>query len=245
MIASLGMYDMPHLQRAHDRLWAGIRTALGYGPDHLTRGGDPWAEWQSPDLLLAQTCGLPYRARLHDKVTLVGTPDYDLPDCPSGYYFSYLIRRRDDPRPLRELSKQGVMAYNEPLSQSGWAAPVAHLAARGLRPKRIKQTGSHLGSINSVLLKTADYAAIDAVTMLLWGAHDMDAVAYLEAFDTTEPTPALPYITALDRDPAPIADAVRSAIAAMPHEDRCDLRLKGMVDIPASEYLALPIPPTP
>ena len=69
MIASLPMYDMPHLRGAHDRYWTAIRDALGYGPDALTRGGDPWAEWQSPDLLLGQTCGLPYRARLHDKVT--------------------------------------------------------------------------------------------------------------------------------------------------------------------------------
>ena len=119
MIASLGMYDMPHLRDAHDRLWSGIRDALGYGPHHLTRDGDPWTEWQSPDLLLAQTCGLPYRARLHGRVTLIGTPDYNLPNCPPGHYFSYIIRRRDDPRDLKELSKQGVMAFNEPLSQSG------------------------------------------------------------------------------------------------------------------------------
>ncbi|WP_299551765.1 PhnD/SsuA/transferrin family substrate-binding protein [uncultured Tateyamaria sp.] len=245
MIASLGMYDMPHLRGAHDRLWAGIRKALRHGPDQLTRGGDPWTEWQSPELLLAQTCGLPYRARLHDQVTLVGTPDYDLPDCPQGHYFSYLIRRRNDPRPLPELSKRGVMAFNDPLSQSGWAAPLAHLENRKLRPRKTLQTQAHIASIRAVLRQKADFAAVDAVTLLLWAAEDTDAAVQIDAFDRTHPTPALPYITAQGHDPKPVFDAIATAISGLTHEDRCDLRLNGIVQIPPSEYLALPIPPAP
>ncbi|MEP1587280.1 MAG: PhnD/SsuA/transferrin family substrate-binding protein [Tateyamaria sp.] len=242
MIASLGMYDMAHLKNAHDRLWRAIRSELGFGPNALTRGGDPWEEWQSSDLLLGQTCGLPYRARLHDQVALVGTPDYDLPDCPAGYYFSYLIRRRDDPRDLAELSARGTLAYNEPLSQSGWAAPLAHMAQHNLRPIRTLQTHAHVASISAILDKRADYAAIDALTLLLWGANDADAVALLDAFERTDPTPALPFITAQGRDTAPIATAIKRAIASLAHEDRHDLRLKGLIQIPKADYLALPIP---
>ena len=245
MIASLGMYDMPHLQDAHDRLWAGIRAALGFGPTTLTRGGDPWEEWQSSDLLLAQTCGLPYRARLHGKVALVGTPDYDLPDCPPGHYFSYLIRRRDDPRNLKELSEQGVMAFNDALSQSGWAAPLAHLARHRLTPRRVLQTGAHLASVSAVLDQTADYAAVDAVTYLLWAQHDPNAAAVIDAFDRTTPTPGLPYITALTRDAEAIAQAVATTITALPEDDRHALRLRGLTQIPAQDYLRLPIPPAP
>lgn len=245
MIASLGMYDMPHLRDPHDRFWDAIRASLGYGPDQLTRGGDPWAEWQSPDLLLAQTCGLPYRARLHGSVTLVGAPDYDLPDCPPGHYFSYLIRRRDDPRALADLSRQGVMAFNDPLSQSGWAAPLAHLEERKLKPGETLQTGAHIESIKAVLYGKADYAAIDALTLLLWASEDTDAAAFLDAFDRTEPTPALPYITARGRDPKSIFDSIETAISNLSHEDRCALRLTGIVHLPPSAYLALPIPPAP
>ncbi|MEL7262657.1 MAG: PhnD/SsuA/transferrin family substrate-binding protein [Pseudomonadota bacterium] len=245
MIASLGMYDMPHLQGAHDRLWGGIRDALGYGPAQLTRGGDAWAEWLSPDLLLAQTCGLPYRARLHDHVALVGTPDYDLPDCPRGHYFSYLIRRREDARDLQALVDQGVMAFNEPLSQSGWAAPVAHLAGQNLRPKRLLQTGAHLASVSAVLDRSADYAAIDALTYLLWAQQDMDAAAFLTAFDRTTPTPTLPYITGASRDAAALARAISTAIKALSDEDRLDLRLRGLIHIPTEDYLRLPLPPAP
>ncbi len=245
MIASLGMYDMPHLQDVHDRYWSAIRQALGHGPDHLTRGRDPWAEWTSPDLLLAQTCGLPFRARLHDKVTLVGTPDYDLPDCPPGYYFSYLIRRRDDDRDLKELAEQGVMAFNDGLSQSGWAAPVGYLADKGLAPCRTEQSHAHHQSILSVFSENADFAAIDAVTWVLWSASDPRAAAELEAFARTDPTPGLPYVTARHRHPAPIAAAIRTAIASLDPADRTALRLKGLVQIPAADYLAHPIPPKP
>ncbi|APX11055.1 phosphate/phosphite/phosphonate ABC transporter substrate-binding protein [Tateyamaria omphalii] len=245
MIASLGMYDMPHLQGAHDRLWAGIRTALGHGPETLTRGDDLWRVWQAPDLLLAQTCGLPYRARLHGHVALIGTPDYGLPDCPPGHYFSYLIRRRDDTRGLKALCNQGVMAFNEPLSQSGWAAPVTHLTARNLAPRRMRQTGAHLASLNAVAAGDADFAAIDALTLLLAAQHDIDTTAAVTPFDRTAPTPALPYITARTLDPAPLAHAMRAAIARLSPTDRSALRLKGLVNMPASAYLALPIPPDP
>ncbi|WP_299615439.1 PhnD/SsuA/transferrin family substrate-binding protein [uncultured Tateyamaria sp.] len=245
MIASLGMYDMPHLRDAHDRLWSGIRAALGHGPDHLTRDGDAWAEWQSPDLLLAQTCGLPFRARLHGKVTLVSTPDYDLPDCPAGHYCSYLIRRRSDARDLKTLSNQGVMAYNDALSQSGWAAPVMHLKCHGAHPRNTIRTDAHIASIEAVLSGAADYAGIDALTYLLWAQVNPDKAQQIDTFARTSPTPALPYITALGRDPVPIANAIRSGIAALPADDRATLRLKGLIDIPASEYLALPIPPAP
>lgn len=79
MIAFLGMYDMPDLHAANDRLWTLIRQHLGFGPDTLSRGLDPWEIWQSPDLVLAQTCGMPFRTRLHRDVALIGTPDYGVP----------------------------------------------------------------------------------------------------------------------------------------------------------------------
>ncbi len=244
MIAAFGMYDMPHARAANDRLWAGVRGALGYGPDDLTRDTDPWDIWQSDDLLLAQTCGMPYRTRLHQRVQLVATPDHQLPDCPPGHYFSYLIKRYDDPRDLAALAK-GTMAYNEALSQSGWAAPVFHLQAQGLAPTATLQTGAHLSSISAVLDGSADFAGIDAVTLLMFGDDTPDTVARLNTFDRTAPTPALPYITAQGRDPAPLAAALDTAIAALAPQDRATLHLNGTTQISATDYLAIPIPKSP
>ncbi|MEO0634708.1 MAG: PhnD/SsuA/transferrin family substrate-binding protein [Pseudomonadota bacterium] len=242
MIASLPMYDMPHLRDAHDRYWQAIHTALGYGPQTLTRDADPWTHWRSPDLLLSQTCGLPFRVRLHDQVQLIGTPDYRLPDCPRGYYFSYLIQRRDDPRDLPTLARDGVFARNDPLSQSGWAAPLQFLQDRGLRPAHVIDTGAHLASLRQVIDGTADFAAIDAVTFHLWADHAADDLPKIAATHRTDPTPGLPYITALGTDPAPLADAIRTAIRGMAHDDLVALRLNGLVQIDASEYRAIPVP---
>lgn len=239
------MYDMPHAAPALDRLWHAIRTDLGTGPAHLSRGDDPWQDWQSPDLLLGQTCGLPYRARLFGQVSLVGTPDYGLRDCPPGYYHSLILRRTDDSRDLHALARDGTMAFNEPLSQSGWAAPVAHLARHGLRPGRAVQTGAHLNSARAVLNGRADYAAVDVVSYLMWDRAEPGMFSGLAAFARTEPTPGLPLITARGRDPEPIARAVTRAIDGLSADDRDILMLRGLVQISDETYRALPIPPGP
>lgn len=145
MIASLGMYELSGMAGANDRLWALIRDGLRArgiaAPDGLTRGEVAyWDAWQSPDLVLSQTCGFPYRARLHDKVTLIGTPDYGLPGCPPGHYCSVFVARKDDPRVTLDQFDGTALAYNEPLSQSGWAAPqimpppMACISRRACRP---------------------------------------------------------------------------------------------------------------
>ncbi len=64
MIAALPMYDRPELTGATDRYWALIRDGLRArgvdAPDTLWRGEDDlMALWLAPDLVLAQTGGLP------------------------------------------------------------------------------------------------------------------------------------------------------------------------------------------
>lgn len=243
LIASLGMYDTAETAAANDRLWAGIHRILGYGPARLSRDGDLWGHWMSPDLLFSQTCGMPYRTRLHGKVQIVGTPDYGLPDCVPGQYYSVLIRRRGDMRDLQALA-QGTLGYNEALSQSGWAAAYTHLTQRGLEAAHGLQTGGHSASIAAVLSSAADFAAIDAVTWALYRRCDPRA-AELEVFDNTEPTPALPYITSMDQDASALRGALAQAIADLSEVDRTSLHLNGIVDIPASAYLSVANPPAP
>lgn len=249
MIAALPMYDRPETSAANDILWMAIRTALRAdgieAPHSLTRPDDPWTVWRAPDLLLAQTCGLPFRSCLHESVALVASPDHGLPGCPPGHYFSVLVCRRHGGRIPQTRDFDGAtLAYNEAVSQSGWAAPWAHFAALGLGIGARIATGSHRASALAVAEGRADFAAIDAVTWALIERHDAIA-AKLAVFDRTAPTPALPFITAKARPARRIAVALRRAVASLSPRTRAALLLKGVTRLDAARYLALPIPPAP
>lgn len=250
MIASLGMYDRAECQPANDRLWAlirdGLRAAGIDAPERLTRGeGAYWPAWQSPDLILSQTCGYPFRARLHGQVRLVGTPDYGVEGCPPGHYRSVLVARAGDGRgDVAEFD--GVpLAYNEALSQSGWAAPQTHAARIGIRLPAGPATGAHRASAETVAEGRADIAALDAVTWGLIQRFDPALAAVLKVVGRTDPTPGLPLITGPAQDADLIAGCVARAIDALSEDDRATLRLRGLVRLPAADYLAVPNPPAP
>ena len=248
MIAALPMYDRPELRAETDRYWALIREELAArgidAPEGLRRGDAVLIpQWESPDLILSQTCGFPYRARLHGRVELVGTPDFGNEGCAPGYYRSILIARADDPRGVFEAFDGARIAYNDGLSQSGWAAPVNHAAARGIRLRPGVETGSHRASFVAVAEGRAELAAIDALTWAL--ISEFEDVSGVKVVGATDPTPALPYITAKGRDAGAIFAAVAAAIARLDVRDRGRLHLRGIVAIPAEAYLAVPIPPAP
>ena len=245
MIASLPMYLTPLTAAAYDRLWQAIRN-------HLTEAGiaaparlmdnipDHMAHWSAPDLLLSQTCGLPYRALLKDRVTLVGVPDFGLPDCPPGYYNSVLITRADDP--VAELSALADrrFAYNEALSQSGWASVALSVPDILGGPKMM--TGSHRASARAVRDGQADFAAIDAQTWRQMG--DLGETDGLRVLHRTAPMPGLPLITRQAVLVPALQAAVDHGISTLGAEDRDALGLRGLIRLSPAAY-DLPIPPMP
>lgn len=244
MIAFLGMYDRPETAEANDMLWQAVRQNLGQGPEHLSREIDPWSAWQSPDLMLAQTCGCPFRTRLYGEVQLVGTPDYGLPDCPPGYYCSvFVAREADGPARLGDFDRQRF-AYNEALSQSGWAAPLIHMQDGNMLPGDLVETGGHRASAQAVAEGRADFAALDLLSWQLMQEYD-DFAQDLYVVERTQPTPGLPFITALNQDPARIFVALKSAIQGLASDTRDILHLKDLIHIEPSDYLAVPTPPGP
>ncbi|MHC0053248.1 phosphate/phosphite/phosphonate ABC transporter substrate-binding protein [Actibacterium sp. D379-3] len=247
MIAALPMYDRPENADAHDRLWALIRDALRAegvaAPDTLTRDMDIWDGWQHPDLVLGQACGLPIRARLHDRVTLIATADYGLPDTPPGHYHSLFVVRANAPDDLTAYTDK-VLAYNEALSHSGWAAPPLAAGKLGFRFTRHRETGAHRHSAAEVAGGRADIAAIDAISWRGIVAHDPAARA-LKVIGRTAASPGQGFITARGTDPEPHLRALHAAFAALPAGDRTALGLRGLVRLPLSDYLAVPTPPGP
>jgi ABC-type phosphate/phosphonate transport system substrate-binding protein len=246
MIASLPMYARPELDYAISHLWDLIRKNLSKkgipAPITLSQDAEDVSSWLDPGLVLSQTCGMPYRNILHGKVQLVGTPNYDLPNCPPGHYCSAIVVRKNDPRLLLKDYDQAVLAYNMKISQSGYAAPLNYATAQGIHfPNRVESHG-HLGSAEMIVSGKADIAAIDAVTWILIERHEAFASKLRVLERTTPTTPVLPLITSLGLNADQIFDAVEQAIQDLPQDMRDAMLLKGIVKIPASEYLNIPNP---
>src|SRR4051794_33542745 len=86
MLAGLPMYDPPELRDAVNSWWSGLACAfraegVGDVPDRLDRSLRPETLWDSPDLLLAQTCGYPLVGPWSGRLRYVATPRYAAPGC--------------------------------------------------------------------------------------------------------------------------------------------------------------------
>lgn len=245
MQASLPMYDLPALRGAHDRYWQLIQSGLAEAgidaPQTLDHSGIGTAFWTGPYLVFSQTCGMPYRTLLHGKVQIIGTPDYGLPGCPPGYYMSYLIKRRDDPRTNLRDFEATIAALNEYGSQSGFAALAGAVSDAGITLSKVVVTGAHAASVKAVASGTADLAAIDAITWKLLCEHE-GVGSVVDAFTQTTPTPGLPYICSLSVNRKQVFNAVLSAINSLSQTDKDLLMLRGLVDLGPDLYTAVPTP---
>lgn len=241
--ASLPMYWRPENADLWRAFWAVVQDcAQAEGvtlPDLTPPDALPeewYAHWQSPDLALSMTCGLPFRSRLHDKVQYIGTLDFGL-GGPAGHYHSRIITRRDLSGPPR------VLAYNSADSQSGWAA-AQDIPDRASLTTYLP-TGAHDASLAAVAEGRADIACLDAVTWRILQEFDPNAARVAPA-GITRPTPGLPLIAAKATDPAPLRRILQNATNAFAPED--PMRMGGRMTfhvLPLDAYLAQPIPAPP
>lgn len=245
MIANLMMYRRPELEGAHNRYWALIRKNLAEvgidSPKHLSQDAEEFSVWNDPNLVLSQTCGMPYRKWLHPNVTLIGTPDFGLLDCPKGYYRSAFIVRKNDPRNTLIDYKGAKFTYNQDFSQSGYAAAFAHLKPLGFWFENRNQSHQHLASARAVAESRADIAALDAVTWRLVTKYE-DFAQDLRVLTWTKPAPSLPYIAGPNADQKHTFNAVKTAISQLTVDDRELLGIKGLTYIPPSDYLSVANP---
>jgi ABC-type phosphate/phosphonate transport system substrate-binding protein len=243
MFARLPMYDRRENSAAHDALWAGVRSVLGYGSAHLDRETDYVDGWGRDDLLLGQMCNLPYRAQFRDQVSRIGCADYGLPDTPAGYYHSVFVVRKDEAARGLAPATLGRFAYSDALSQSGWGAPLAMVAAKGLKFHTTLRTGSHIDSMLAVAAGRADLAAIDGVTWRMLQAWEPRA-AEVCVIDRTAASPGMTFVTANTNDPEPIRAALCAAIADLAPDHAETLGMIGLAVLPDRAYdIALPTPP--
>jgi len=248
MIASLMMYQRLQLVNAHFRYWALIRSALAKkgidSPNELSQDAEEFYVWRHPNLVLSQTCGMPYRTWLHKDVHLVGTPDYGLDGCKPGYYKSAIIVRADDSRKSIDEFENAVFAYNQTMSQSGYTAAYWHVKPHEFWFKKTCHSGQHLLSARMVANANADITSLDAVSWRNIKKYEAFAKK-LRVLDWTEPTPGLPLITSKSINAVDVFDAVETAIHELTVQDQSDLGFVGLVKIPKSKYLDIKNPDLP
>ena len=204
MIAAFQMYDWTEVRSRTDRFWAAVGGYLrdqGIGaPVDLTRADDIHAPWPRHDLLLGQTCGLPYVSGRCGEAILVGRPDYGIEGAEGGEYRSALVCRADDGRTLAHF-RGARAAINDLGSQSGCNAladSVNALSGEGDEPffGSVVLSGAHRKSATLVADGDADIAAIDGVAWALFGELEPERHARLRMVGWSRACPALPFITA-------------------------------------------------
>lgn len=247
MRAALPMYWRPETARAYRRFWTLIaqRVPELSPPCALSEPDDLMQFWQSDDMVLSQTCGFPYRTHLQKSVTLVATPDFALPNTKPGFYYSVIIARKERMLEQSCESWHGLrLAINEPGSQSGWAAIEPLLHRHQLRFSEIRVTGAHRLSARAVYDGTADIAAIDSITWRDMLRYDPWTCALGEVA-STEPSPGLPYITALPKAAPILRMALPRALAALEADARATLGLRGFIELSHNDYLVMAQPKPP
>jgi len=195
LLVDFPWYDAPFLKSTHDRLWSELRSRLqGRVVDlperrHSDIRHDDLLE--SDQLLLTQTCGFYLATDTPRFLNIVGTPVFDLPECPPGFYFSYFVSAKTS------LDGKLRLAVNDLRSWSGCHTLLHFCDHENLKVDlgRSVVTGGHHASIEKVLNNECDIAAIDAVTWHLYLENDPRFLSDLEILGRSEILPAPPYVT--------------------------------------------------
>jgi len=147
MTVSFPMYSRPEMADAHNIYWSLIRQHLSANginsPAEIHEPEELYTAWEDPDLLLSQTCGMPYRNTLHNKIQMIGTPDFRLDGAPPGHYRSAIVVRREDSGKNLQDFRDSVFAHNSDDSQSGYGSAYLLCKPKGFWFQNRIATGSH------------------------------------------------------------------------------------------------------
>ena len=237
------MYDWPEFTQATDRLWASIRDNLSRAgidaPALLDRTSPPAKTWQSPNLLLSQTCGLPLVADLSGKVNVLGSFAYQGIE-PAGSYHSVIItHENNNESSVRLEGKRGVINGDD--SYSGCLALKCFVADNGSGENpfaSVLVSGDHRASLCAVASGNADIAAIDCVSWQL-AKQCEPTIKSLKVIAHTRSRPGLPLITHLNasvREISTMRDALARAVDDLDEKSCMMLGIHDFVAREASDY---------
>lgn len=128
----------------------------------------------SRQLDAAWICGYPY-VRHQAELRLLAAPLYQ----GRPLYQSYLIRTRGGPLAITGWSdlKQRVLAYSDPLSNSGWLVAQAQLRAAGLSPQDLKRAFFAHGHRNVAEAVATGLAQAGCIDGYVWETMQLQKMA--------------------------------------------------------------------
>ena len=165
--------------------------------------------WQEEERLLDQghiqvcwICGLPY-IRKNDgekkSVELLAAPVMKYPRYGARpvYYSDVVVHAESNFWRFEDL-RGSTWAYNEPGSHSGYNLVRYHLAMRGWGQDRyfarLVESGSHQKSLQMVLDRATDGAAIDSTVLEMEFAKNPSIVGSIRTVTVVGPSPAPPWV---------------------------------------------------
>ncbi|WP_321905493.1 phosphate/phosphite/phosphonate ABC transporter substrate-binding protein [Paraburkholderia tropica] len=259
-IAALPMYNVTP---QHGMLWraflrdalgefarrAGVRERIALLDEPL---GDLFALWRSPDLLMSQTCGFPYRLLgLDRQVHLLATPVFNAPGCEGAWYRSVLlVSAQAYANGATSLAAcRGLRAAcNSADSHSGMNAfrhAVATTIPKSVRSERffasVSFVGSHWNALRALADDEADVASIDCVTLAYVRDARPEMLESLREIGMTAAAPGLPFIASRT---LPVAHAALLR-DALDHACTLDalraktLRLQGFSRLAPADYAVI------
>jgi phosphonate transport system substrate-binding protein len=176
----------------------------------------------SGQISLGFTCGLLYSLLKNQGAPLqplVAPVSRSVMDTTPTYY-SYVIVRNDSVYPTLESLEQTAFCINEWESFSGCQIMRYHLATlakfQGFFSKVI-ESGSHMQSIQKVLLKQADSAAIDHTLYEYWKKNTPESAWEFRVIERLGPFPMPPLVIS-KYVPETLKEKIQTALLQMPPE---------------------------
>lgn len=162
----------------------------------------------------AWICGYPF-VRFEAELSLLAVPLYQ----GQPYYQAYLIRSKTPAPEVQGWAdlKGRVLAYSDPLSNSGWLVAQAQLARAGVSTRALKRgffTHGHRNVAEAVAARLAQAGAIDGYVWETMRAQGMPAIAKTEVIWKSEPFGFPPLVVRKGQE-HPQMETLRQALLRM------------------------------
>ena len=238
------MYDFPEVQDSTEKLLAALvealescnETAHVQTPDSSVHA-ELMKMWRSNDMVLSQSCGLPFMEELHQFVNVIGTPTWtDVSDEHGRYQTVIVVRESLDVSSVAELGGLRPVVSNTQ-SLSGWCSlgvAIAEVTNDSSFVRPFVQSGGHARSLQMLQDNNADFASIDAATFRLLKRHRPKLTNGLRLIGRGPVVPATPLHVSKTRTASlsDVSDAVSGVL------DRPDLQ-SALADIGISGFVRL------